>query len=150
MMAKTTAYSDPAALNRALRKLPKAVTKELRDASVVIAAKVSGKAQTRGSAQPGIAPVAARSIRPRRDRVPKIAMGGSAPLPARSDGVARKGKHQTVGDIIWGAEFGSRRFSQFRPPVKPGYFLFATVKAESDEIDDEYSDALLDALNKVK
>lgn len=149
MMAKTTRVA-PGDVQRVLRKLPKHVTKELRDASVVISDKVSGKARSRGSNMPGIAPVAAKSIRSRRDRVPTIAMGGSTKLPAHSSGAARTGKRQTVGDIIWGSEFGSRRFTQFAPPVKPGYFLFATVKDESDEIQDEYSDALLDALNKVK
>ena len=135
-MARVTVYNTVDGLNAALRRLPADVTRKLRDASVGIASNVATKAGSRARSVGGVAVLVAPSIKATRDRVPVIKMGGS-------------GKNQTIGNVIWGAEFGSSRFPQFQPPTKPGYFLWATVADESGEIMDAYGDALGDALDAI-
>jgi hypothetical protein len=57
--------------------------------------------------------------------------------------------NQTVGNVWGGAEWGSRRFTQFPPVTKVGRFLFATVRDRQDEIMDRYGDALMDAVDSA-
>jgi hypothetical protein len=146
-MGKTLRVNNVAALNKMLRRLPKEASAELRDASVDIAEQVAQRAAGRARMVGGVAKYVAPTIRPRRDRVPKIAMGGTARLPGRT------GKNQTVGDVMWGAEFGSDRFRQFSPwrgnKDGAGYFLWPTVRDEGDFISDTYEDALLRAVDKA-
>lgn len=153
MTAKTTTFPTIAGLNKALRKLPKEATVELRNRSVVIAAREADKAKSEATSQGGLAALVAPSIRSTRDRVPKISMGNSKRLPARN-GRARSGPNQTIGNVIWGAEFGGQRretTQQFKPWLgHTGHFLYPTIRADSDEIHAEYSDALLDALKEIK
>lgn len=151
-MAKTYTYTDVAGLRKALRTLPKEASARLRDASVDIAEDVARKAGARARMVGGAAAYVAPTIKARRDRVPKIVMGGTTRLPAR-DGAARKGTRQTVGNVVWGAEFGSDRFRQFSPwrgnDTGAGYFLWPTVRAESDSTIERYGDALIRAVDKA-
>ncbi len=119
MTAKTTVYPTSRALGKALSKLPKEATKKLRDRSVVIAAKVADDARANARGQGGVAALVAPTIRSTRDRVPKVSMGSAKRLPPR-DGKPRSGPNQTVGNLIWGAEFGgggkptTRQFKPWR------------------------------------
>lgn len=150
-MTKTYTFSNVAGLHKALRRLPKDATVRLRSASLRIAARVAERAGARARMVGGVSKYVAPTIKPKRDRVPKIVMGGAARLPAR-DGATRSGRRQTVGDVMWGAEFGSDRFRQFSPwrgsDTGAGYFLWPTVRAESDATIEEYGDALIDAVDK--
>lgn len=150
-MPRTFTFTEVKGLRKTLRMLPKAAQAELRDASVAIADDVSAEAAGRARSLVGVAGLVASSLKARRDRVPKIVMGGSKRLPA--DGRSRSGSRQTVGDVIWGAEFGSDRFRQFRPwrgnKGNAGYFLWPTVRDQSDEIIDRYGEALMDAVDKA-
>lgn len=142
----TQTFGSAEGLNRALRKLPKEISAELRDASVDIARDVahiaSGRAAGKGRGWEYLAP----TIRATRDRVPVIRLGGSGMLPGRRRGV--------VGDLLWGTEFGGRRRSktmQFLPHLgRTGYVLWPTIRGESEDIDRRYSEALRDALNKAR
>jgi len=142
-----TAYNSIAGLNKALTKLPKEAASELRGASKDIASHVADKAAGRARGMGGPAALVAPSIRATRDRVPVVKMGGSARLRPGS-------ATQTVGNLIWGAEFGGQarpRTMQFLPHKGTvGYFLWPTVRDDSDYIQERYSSALLDALNQVK
>lgn len=155
MAAKATFYSV-AGLNKSLRKLPKNASAHLKDASGRIAEKVASDAAGRARGIGGVAKLVAPSIRAGRDRVPLIRMGNSSRLPSTGAGWERKrtGSRQTIGDVIWGAEFGSDRFPQFSPwrgsDTGAGYFLWPTVRGDREYIRDEYSDALNDALKEIK
>lgn len=158
-MATKVTFTSVAGLNKALRKLPKEASAKLRDASQDIAKKIASDAADAARSQGGLAAIVAPSIRASRDRVPVVRMGDSSPLPTSGTGYtrSRSGTRQTVGDVIWGAEFGGGArptTTQFRPwrgsGNGAGYFLFPTVKDAHEFIQDEYSDALLDALNKIK
>lgn len=155
MAAKVT-FRGVEGLNRALRKLPKDATVELRDASQDVAVKVAEDARRRAEMEPGPAQFVAPTIRARRDRVPKIAMGGTSKLPpAGSDWThSREGDRQTVGDVMWGAEFGAIQHEQFQAwrgnDEGAGYFLFPAIRQDSDWIDERYGEALDKAMAKIK
>lgn len=155
-MTKTTTYHTIAGLRRAMRKLPKEASAKLRDASEDIAVDIATKAQALAELVGGVASLVSPTIRPSRDRVPIVKMGSSAKLPESGNGWTHKrtGKGQTIGDVIWGAEFGggvSERTRQFMPHLgQVGYFLWPTVRGESDAIMDRYSGALLDALEATR
>lgn len=157
-MAKTTDYNTIAGLNAALRKLPKEATAKLRDASAEIAGKVASDAAAKARSVGGVAKYVAPSIRVRRDRIPMVQMGNSSRLPTAGDGWSRSrtGSRQTVGDVIWGAEFGggltpnTRQFMPWRGSSHgAGYFLWPTVRDNRLEIAATYSEALLEALEAI-
>lgn len=157
-MAKMTGYTSIAGLNKALRKLPKETTVKLRDAAQQIAGEVASEASGRASSVGGVAKYVAPTIKASRDRVPVIKMGGSSRLPASGDGWARSrnGSRQTVGDVIWGAEYGggARPSTQQFAPWKgnstgAGYFLWPTVRDNNADIAETYSEALLQALEAI-
>lgn len=151
-MTRTYTYSSIAGLRRTLRALPKEAQARLRDASQAIASDVAASASRRALSVGGVARYVAPTIRASRDRVPKVVMGGTRRLPSRGDR-PRRGGRQTVGDVIWGAEFGSDRFRQFSPwrgnDRGAGYFLWPTVRGEAPEIMDRYGEALMDAVDKA-
>lgn len=155
MAAKVT-FKSVAGLNKALRKLPKDATVRLRDASQEVADRVAQEARQEAAAQGGIAALVGPTIRSRRDRVPKIAMGSSAKLPdSGSDwSHGREGDRQTVGDVMWGAEFGALEHLQFQPwrgnDEGAGYFLWPAVRDNSDWIDERYGEALDDAIARIR
>lgn len=155
-MAARMTFTSVAGLNKALRKLPKDATARLRDASKDIASKIATDAQRRANAEGGIAAIVAPTIRASRDRVPVVRMGGSQKLPESGDGWehGRDGSRQTIGDIIWGAEFGALAYTQFEPwrgnDTGAGYFLWPAVRQDSDWIQDRYSAALDDALQAIR
>jgi hypothetical protein len=150
-MAKTFTYTNIAGLNRTLNALPKVAQAEMRNASLEIAEDVAREAASRASAQGGVAALVAPTIKAKRDRVPKVEMGGSKRLPA--DGRRRSGPRQTIGDVIWGAEFGSDRFRQFRPwrgnGSLAGYFLWPAIRDDAADILDRYGEALMNAVDST-
>lgn len=147
-MARTVTYTNVAGLRKAFRVLPKDLMVELRDASMDIADDVARKAGMRARMVGGVMRYVAPTIRARRDRVPKIVMGGTTRLPAR-DGGPRRGTNQTVGNVIWGGEWGSDRHRQFSPWSREGYVLWPTIDAESDKTMERYGEALLRAVDKT-
>lgn len=154
-MAKTLRFYGVENLNRTLRALPREASVKLRDASQVIAAKVSTDASGAARAQGGLSAIVAPTIRAGRDRVPVIRMGNSSRLPASGNGWerARGGSRQTIGDVIWGAEFGGGArptTRQFRPHKgQTGYFLWPTVRGDGDFIEKAYGDALMEAVDEA-
>lgn len=140
-------------LYRTLNALPKVAQVRIRDASVRIARFVVDDSEARARSASGGVVKVARHIRYRaqRDRVPKIVMDGRATLPVAGNGWThgRSGPRQTVADVMWGAEYGSSKSAQFSPwggnGETAGYILWPVIRQDSDRIDDEYGEALLDA-----
>ncbi len=147
-MARGKPIRGIAGLNKTLNRLPKEMQARRRDASVGIADDVAQEA--RGRAQSGgvakVAKYVAPTIRAVRDRTPVVRMGGSTKLPPRN-GVPRVSDGQTVGDVMWGAEFGSGESRQFMPwggtSDSAGYFLWPAIRM--DEIVEQYAEAVEDA-----
>lgn len=48
----------------------------------------------------------------------------------------------TAGELIWGAEFGSDRFTQFGPRMSSGYWLFPTLRDAPPSVIQAGEDAL--------
>lgn len=153
MAAKVTYYSV-AGLNKSIRRLPKEAKVHLRDGAERIAKKVAADAQGRAKSQGGVAALVAPTIRSGRDTVPVVKMGDSTRLPTSGSDWqrSRTGRRQTIGDVIWGAEFGGGRrptTTQFLPwrgsDTGAGYFLFPSVRADREYIRDTYTDSLADA-----
>lgn len=140
-------------LQASLRMLPGAASAELRSASVEIAADVALLAQGKAAAVGRVYALVGPTIRASRDRVPVIAEGGSKSLPPHSDGRPRKGDRQTVGDVLWGAEFGGGArpsTRQFLPHLGTlGYALWPAVREHSAETREQYSAALQRALEAI-
>lgn len=156
MATKTIRFKNVAGLNKALRQLPKECARQLNVASNEIAQKVAAKASGRARQVGGIARHVAPSIRAGGGKVPVIRMGDTSTLPESGNGWERKrtGPGQTVGDVIWGAEFGAKNYAQFSPwlgsGTGAGYFLWPTIRENNDETQDRYLEALSDAIAKIK
>ena len=102
----------------------------LKEANYRVASMVVGKAQSRAS---GIGPMqakAAASLKPGRQQARAVVSGGGVRVP-----------------FFNGAEFGAKQYKQFLPWKKPGngntgYFLFPTLKAETQNIIEMYGEEL--------
>jgi hypothetical protein len=144
-MAKLTTYNGIAGLNRALRALPREASAKLREASQEITEEVAADARSRATSIGRSYKLVAPTIKAAKDRYPVIKMGGSRRLPGRS------GPNQTVGNLLWGSEFGGRKrptTQQFLPHRgQMGYAVWPAVR--DHDIGEAYSDALLDALNAI-
>lgn len=120
---------------RVFKDLPKEASKELRERSMVLAQSLATSAQSAArSDQSPQARLFAPTIKPRRDRVPVIVAGGSKR-------VGRRGVPTWA--ILFGAEFGSNSYPQFRKQHsgRDGGPLFQSVEREQDTIDREWNAA---------
>lgn len=152
MAAKMTDYgSSIAGLNRAIRQLPKETKAELKGASKEIAGEVAAEARQRAASltsRIGGWRYLGPTIRAGGSSVPEVKIGGSRRIPGRSGQ-----ERQTVGDLLWGLEFGGGArptTQQFLPHLgTTGYALWPTVRAHSDETGERYSAALLAALEAI-
>lgn len=147
-MAKMYDYgSSIAGLKRALRRLPKETSQELKEASRDIAQGVADDAQALAASLGGAWRYLGPTIKPQLSSQPGVKMGGRRKLPGE------KGERQTVGDLLWGLEFGGGarpRTRQFMPHRgQLGYALWPTVRAHSDDTGERYSAALLSAIDKA-
>lgn len=158
-MAARATFTSVAGLNKALKKLPKAAVAQLRDASQAIATRVADDARVRAQGVGGVAALVAPTIRVGRDRVPAVKMGSSQTLPDSGDGWERDrdSANQTIGDVMWGAEFGGGRratthqFAPWRGSGRgAGYFLYPAIRQDEDWIEERYSEALGEALEAVR
>tara|TARA_R110000803_G_scaffold100681_1_gene168733 strand:+ start:355 stop:792 length:438 start_codon:yes stop_codon:yes gene_type:complete len=128
-------------LNKFLRdmsKAPKALQNELRDRAKVIAEPIA--ADARANATTAQQKLVTPSIRAVRDRVPVVKLGGGRKAASTTP---RKLKPK-MSDIYWGADFGSDHLKQFPGEKKGGRLIFPAIKGRSDEIADQYFEAIED------
>lgn len=119
------------ALLKTFNKMGKAANKDLRDASWAIAKDVASEitASATGASATGGNPFQAQAVatgvKPYRDRLAKIKISGKRQVASGG---------ATVEDLLWGAEFGSNKYKQFKPRTPKtgrgnvGYFIFPTLK----------------------
>ncbi len=116
-------------LSRALKKLGPEAQKELKTASREVAGFVASGAANRARSLGGVAAHVAPSI---------SATGGVSGAGVGFGGAAYP--------MAGGAEFGSYRYKQFKPWLGngpgAGYFVYPTIRAESDRIVQQFSDAV--------
>ncbi len=137
-MAKTTRYDSVKGVNRALSRVPDRALSEVEQAQADAAARIAQEAAGRARATGGAATLVAGHI---RAAGPSVVMDGA--------GQIRPGPRQTIGDVMWGAEFGGSQ-PQFNAYRAGGYFLWPTMRERLDGDMEAYGDALGDALDGVK
>lgn len=138
MSAKVTTYKDAKGVGRALAHIAPQAQRHLDAEAAKIASDMATMAQGRARSAGGIAGRVAPFI---HARGASIVMDGSGQL--------RDGPRQTIGDVMFGAEFGSGHFRQFSPWNSRGYFLYGTLAASTADNMDRYSEALDDALDAI-
>lgn len=152
-MAKLTTDNSIAGLNRRLAKLPKAAKVRLREGSARVASMVADQAGQLARQVGGVLKYVAPTYRAVTDGVPTIRFGGRAKLPTSGQGWQRErnGTRQTVGDVIWGGEFGGSRpgaeqFMDWRGNQgSAGYAVWPTVRRDRADINAIYSAELAQA-----
>jgi len=153
-VAKQTDFGNNVeGLRAAIRRLPKTSKKELGKASKAIAGDVAMDARTKAASQAGRVggwALLGPTIRAGGSSIPEVKIGGKRKIKGRS---RISGGRQTVGDLLWGLEFGGRarpRTMQFLPHLgQTGYALWPTVRARSEQTGQDYSKALLRALEAI-
>ena len=110
------------------------VNNELRDAAEASAGELAAELVTSASASGvPVAPRVAASIRVKRDRVPVVSIGGSAP-------VGRRGA--PAGALVWGSEQGPKGgVNHWGVPASSGYWIAPAV--------DRYSRTALDKFRRA-
>lgn len=126
-------------LNKFLRDMkhaPPELQRELRQRARAIAEPVAAEARTRARTRQQSA--AAGSIRAVSDRLPVIKAGGGRKFPSSSGSKAK------MGDVYFGADFGSNRLPQFPRKRKGGDMVFKAIRGQRKHIADEYLEAVED------
>lgn len=156
-MAKMTTDHSIAGLNRRLARLPKTAKVRLRQGSAAIAERVATDAAELARRVGGVLALVAPSFKATKDGVPTVKMGGTTKLPAQGPGWthSRAGDRQTLGDAMWGAEFGGGKrartpaggstlqFMQWRGSSDgAGYAMWPAVRQDREYIQDTYSEEL--------
>lgn len=132
-MADYTSLDD---LKAALSKIPEELADEIKKASADLASQAATKASQTARMQGGVAVYVAPTI---------AAVGGA--IVMGSSATLRNGA--AVSDVMWGAAFGSRQYSQFPPVKKGGYFPYPAIEAMNTTILNRYGEAVDAALEKV-
>lgn len=122
-------------LNRTLRSMGPEFQKELKQANKSVAEFVAADARSAALSVGGVAAKTAPSVRASGTNTRAgVSIGGS--------------KYPFAG----GAEFGSVRYKQFAPwrgnSSEAGYFLYPSIRQDSDRILTEYTAALDDLLRR--
>lgn len=131
-------------LNRALRGLDKDAKRELTEASKDIVEDVAQDARSRAAGLGRGWKYLGPTIKAQKSSKPSIKLGGNRLIKGRS------GSKQTIGDLLYGTEFGSLRYTQFPPwEGKEGYALWPAVREHEEDTAERYSAALLAALERM-
>lgn len=115
----------------AFRALPKEASDELRTAATDLSTLLAGRIAAAGQSEGRQAAKLAQTVKPKRDRVPALTVGGTKKLfRGRKDGKSREAFR-----ALFGSEFGSNRGHGFKPHVGKGsYWIWKTVEANQSEI----------------
>jgi hypothetical protein len=125
---------------RALNKLPKDASNELRAAALELSKKLASAAATAGFAEGSQAALVATTVKAARDRVPVVTAGGTKRL-----GRNRKPAYK----LVFGSEFGSDYYPQFKPHLGRGsYWFYQTIEDNQVEIAAEWMEAADEIIRK--
>lgn len=127
----------------AYRRLPAEANAQLRDASGRIATLLASRIRAAAAADSPQSALMAPTVAVRRDRVPAVVAGGNA----------RVGSRRTPAwKILFGSEFGSTVWPQFRPHRgSNSYWFYATVHREQAVIAAQWrraADAIADSFDR--
>lgn len=112
-----------AEFQRELRRLDAQFPKELRIANKMAAELIAEPTRSSFESRDGVAPKVAASVKVlAQQRSAAVKIGG------------------TRFPYAMGSNFGSRKFTQFPPPVEPDYSLYRTIAANREAVVDTYAD----------
>ena len=122
---------------RAFNRLPKEANKALRERTKELASVLADKARSAGSGSDRQSAAVAQNVKAKKDRIPKLSAGGAKRITS-----SRTPAHL----IFFGAEFGAgSRLRQFRPHLgREGYWLYPTIRANTEETAKVWQDVLDD------
>jgi hypothetical protein len=113
-------------LLRAFNRMPKDANNALRDASQELAVAMAGRVAASARAESSQAGLMAGTVKAKRDRIPVVEVGGSSRVGRNS---------KPAYKILFGSEFGSSRYKQFKPHLGGGsYWAFKTIEASESVI----------------
>lgn len=117
------------------------VNNELRNAATVSAGELAVELATAaGSSGVPVAPLVARSIRVKRDRIPVVSIGG----PTR---VGRRGA--SAGVLVWGSEQGPKgSVNHWAVPPSSGYWIAPAVERYARTALDRFRRAVFEVFRK--
>lgn len=139
-------------LAKALREIDKDLPKEMSAANQVVGQHIVDRATTAAAAVGPMQRKAARSLKSaRQQKVAAIKYGG-ARYPFAMGAEFGSGQNTPRSVSRGGTQFTMRGWNQFRPwrgnSSDAGYFLYPTIRRESDRIVELYSQVLDDLINK--
>jgi hypothetical protein len=111
------------ATQKALKKLPEDFTKAVMDASWAISQEVAVALRAKARAQSAQAGLLAPTVVTGEALMPMVTIGGTSKV-GKSAAAAYK--------ILFGTEFGSHAYHQFRPVNSAGYWIYPTVNVMQD------------------
>lgn len=118
----------------AFKDLPKEASAELRKAALDLADMLAQRVKAAGAAEGRQAALLVGTVKPRRDRIPSITVGGTTAV-GRSWPKRGRGK---AFELLFGSEYGGRGHG-FKPHRgRFGYWINPTVEAEQDAVGREW------------
>lgn len=117
------------------------VNGKLRDAAGVSAGELALElARAAGASGVPVAPLVARSIRVKRDRIPVVSIGGAMR-------VGRRGA--AAGSLVWGSEQGPKgRVNHWAVPPNPGYWIAPAVERYGGKALERFRSAVADVFRE--
>lgn len=125
---------------RAFRDLPKDASAEIRESSLKLSKELVEAARAAGFAEGSQAGLVATTVRAAKDRVPVVVAGGTKRLGSNK---------KPAFKLLFGSEFGSDQFKQFKPHVGKGSIWFhKQIEENSVEIAAEWKKAADEIIRK--
>lgn len=117
---------------KALKKLPEQFQSDVMDASWEISQEVAVALRAKARSQSNMTGLEAPTIVTGEALMPMVTIGGSSMV----------GKHAVAAyKILFGSEFGSNKYHQFKPVNAAGYWIYPTVTAMQETFVDKWQEA---------
>lgn len=122
---------------QAIRQLGPDANKAIRDRSMELSQRMAGRLRSAAQAEGRQAARLAETVKPKRDRVPAVNIGGTKRIfRGRKDGTGREAFRG-----LFGSEFGARGHG-FKPHRgRNGYWVWPTILSEQPAIAQEWQKA---------
>ena len=122
----------------AFRQFPKEASDELRKAAGEIADNMVGWIKAGAAADSRQSRFVAQTTKRMTDRVPVVQVGGTKSI------TDSQGHRAPAYKVLFGANFGSSRYPQFRAhrgKGQPDYFIWSNIEGHQAEIDRRWNEA---------
>ena len=156
--------ADMRMLRDAFKVMPKEAQERLRARNQLLVSALAHKMTVAAASAPNPkqAQLVARSIKPKRDRIPTIVIGGARRAPVRR-GQTTKNPKPAYGQLLYGAEGlgkpsprglfpqGGNKFAPLSQQLgngREGYFIYPTLRREQGHIRREFLETVYKLLRE--